>query len=170
VVQDPASRLVQVALGHGVLAVRRGELEPHGLLVPAVDLLRAADPAAEARGGLAEVEPEVEAVGRPRREAEVHLSHHLEPPDLLQVCSGVEPAVQCSARSRTEKGHGSDWFRHTQGMSADVFLRCRHDGLVLERTGNSGIYLCLLSNRKQFICPLSEEIFHYLLKEVHPYS
>lgn len=158
-VQDPASRLVQVALGHGVLAVRRGELEPHGLLVPAVDLLRAADAAAEARGGLAEVEPEVEAVGRPRREAEVHLSHHLEPPDLLQVCSGVEPAVQtCFLGVKNRKAMAqnrlvspairSAW---PSGMSADVFLRCRHDGLVFERTGNSGIYLCLLSNRKQFI-------------------
>jgi hypothetical protein len=96
-VQDPAPRLdIQVALRYGVLAVRRRELEPYGLPVPAVDAVlfvgAAADTAAGVLGGnLPETEPEVEAVC-PCWEAEVDLPDHLEPPDLLEVRDGMEPA------------------------------------------------------------------------------
>jgi hypothetical protein len=42
------------------------------------------------------MEPEVQTVG-PCREAEIDLSNHLKPPDLLEICNGLEPAG-----SRTE--------------------------------------------------------------------
>ena len=104
VVQDPAPRLVvQVPLRHGVLAVRGRQLEPHGLPVPPVDaavlVVRAAATAAGVLGDrLPELNSEVEAVG-PRREAEVDLADHLEPPDLLEVRDGMESAQKLKVQN-----------------------------------------------------------------------